>query len=153
MKAAKDILLKAGNKLILPVDIVATDELKEGASTETYSVTNFPADKIGVDIGKESITFFEDELVDAGTIVWNGPVGAFEIPGFDKGSVELANFISNLKCIKIAGGGDTADLLDRTRVADKFTHISTGGGASLEFLAGKKLPGIKALEDNEVEFG
>jgi len=108
---------------------------------------NIPDGKIAVDIGPETVRLFKEELKTAKTIVWNGPLGIFEMDAFSKGTQEIAQFISTLRCTSIIGGGDTAAAIAKFRLEDKMTHISTGGGASLEFLEGKTLPGIAALAD------
>jgi 3-phosphoglycerate kinase len=146
---AKSILEKArqlNKKILLPVDNVVVDNIDPNAKIEVVG-ENIPDGKIAVDIGPETIKLFQEKLKSAKTIVWNGPLGIFEMDAFSKGTQEIAKFIANLKIISIIGGGDTAAAIAKFKLEDKMTHISTGGGASLEFLEGKTLPGIAALTD------
>ncbi|MEK6727061.1 MAG: phosphoglycerate kinase [Candidatus Omnitrophota bacterium] len=146
---AKSILDKAKSlkkEILLPVDHVVVETVDPDAKTEIVG-EEIPEGKIGVDIGPKTIKLFEDRLEPAKTIVWNGPLGIFEMEPFSKGTQELAKFIATLKCTSIIGGGDTAAAIAKFKLEDKMTHISTGGGASLEFLEGKDLPGIAALSE------
>ncbi len=146
---AKGLLDKArslGKEIVLPIDNVITDKVDPAAKTEVCG-ENIPDGKLGVDIGPKSIELFESKLKTAQTIVWNGPVGIFEMDNFAKGSLEIAKFITTIKATSIIGGGDTAAAIAKFKLEEKMTHISTGGGASLEFLEGKNLPGIAALAD------
>jgi len=146
---AKTILNKAkelNKEILLPIDNVVVDNIDANAKTEIVG-ENIPDGKIAVDIGPKTVKLFEDKLSSAKTIVWNGPLGIFEMDAFSKGSLEVAKFIATLKSISIIGGGDTAAAIAKFKLEDKMTHISTGGGASLEFLEGKTLPGIAALSD------
>jgi len=146
---AKNILNKAASlkkEIVLPIDHVVVDTVDPNAPTLIVADA-IPEGKIAVDIGPKSIKLFEDKLSPAKTIVWNGPVGIFEMDAFSKGTQELAKFISTLKATTIIGGGDTAAAVTKFKLEDKMTHISTGGGASLEFLEGKSLPGVAALTD------
>ncbi|MBM3249729.1 MAG: phosphoglycerate kinase [Candidatus Omnitrophica bacterium] len=146
---AKSILEKAGSlnkEILLPVDNVVVDNIDANAAAE-ISGEDVPAGKIAVDIGPKTILLFEDKLKSAKTIVWNGPLGIFEMDAFSAGTLEVAKFISTLKATTIIGGGDTAAAVAKFKLEDKMTHISTGGGASLEFLEGKSLPGIAALSE------
>lgn len=146
---AKFILDKAAKlkkEILLPVDNVIVDTIDANAKAEVCG-DNIPDGKIAVDIGPKTIAAFEEKLKSAKTIVWNGPMGIFEMDAFSKGTKELAAFIGSLKCVSIIGGGDTAAAVAKFKLEDKMTHISTGGGASLEFLEGKDLPGIAALSD------
>ena len=146
---AKKILQDAKSrnvKFLLPVDHVVADKLEAGAKTQT--VKNIPENLMGLDIGPESVELFSDEISRAATIVWNGPMGVFEIPAFAKGTFQLARAVAdNAGATSIVGGGDSVSAVTAAGVADKISHISTGGGASLEFLEGKELPGVKALTD------
>lgn len=146
---AKSILnqAKSLNKVILlPVDNVIVDTIDPNAKVEICG-EDIPDGKIAVDIGPKTIKLFEEKLKSAKTIVWNGPLGIFEMPAFSKGTQEVAKFIANLKCTSIIGGGDTAAAIVKFNLEDKMTHISTGGGASLEYLEGKILPGVAALTE------
>lgn len=148
---AKGILDKAKQanvKIILPVDNVVVDEIKPDAKLEIVG-ENIPAGKIGVDIGPKSIQLFKDNLKTAQTIAWNGPLGIFEMDAFAKGTEEIAKFIAGLKVTTIIGGGDSAAAVAKFKLEDRMTHVSTGGGASLEFLEGKILPGVAALTDKK----
>jgi len=146
---AKSILEQAkqlNKEILLPVDHLVVDNIDANAKTEIVG-ENIPDGKIAVDIGPKTVKLFEDKLKSAKTIVWNGPLGIFEMDAFSKGTLEVAKFIANLKTTSIIGGGDTAAAIAKFKLEDKMTHISTGGGASLEFLEGKTLPGIAALSE------
>jgi phosphoglycerate kinase len=149
LHTAKKILERAETKgvpLILPVDhIIATDAVVDAQARTTNDAT-IPAGFKGLDIGPKTLAKFTDSIKDAKTIFWNGPVGVFEIPAFAKGTIELAKAVANTSATTVVGGGDSVAAVNRAGVASKITHISTGGGASLEFIEGKELPGIKALE-------
>lgn len=139
-----------GNKILLPIDlVVARKEVSEKAVSKLVRVEVIPKDGIGVDLGKESLERFEKELKKAKTIFWNGPVGVFEIEKFAKGTNRIARCLADMekKATTVVGGGDSIAAIDKVGVAEKITHISTGGGASLEFLGGKKLPGIEVLPE------
>lgn len=137
-----------GVKILLPEDAVVVKEISENAPTIIKNISEFEPDDIGVDIGPKSIEKFSKEIAQARTIIWNGPMGIFEIDKFAEGTKEIAKAIANNKnCVSIVGGGDTASAVSKFGLEDKFTHISTGGGASLEFLEGKVLPGISVLLD------
>ena len=140
---ARDLLKSVGSKMMLPVDHVVVSELKEGAPNEV--VETVPADKIGVDIGPKTVEAFSKVIAGAKTIIWNGPMGVFEKPPFDKGTVAVAKAVAESGATSIVGGGDSEKAVKSAGVADKISHISTGGGASLEFLAGIELPGVAAL--------
>jgi phosphoglycerate kinase len=149
LELAKSMLEQAkklGKEIVLPVDHVVVDNIDPTAKTEIVGL-DIPAGKIGVDIGPQTIKLFEDKLKPAKTIVWNGPLGIFEMDAFSKGTLEVAKFIASLKTTSIIGGGDTAAAIAKFNLEDKMSHISTGGGASLEFLEGKNLPGIVALSE------
>jgi phosphoglycerate kinase len=133
-------------RILLPVDNIVVDNIDPSAKTELVG-EDIPDGKIAVDIGPKTVKLFQEVLKDAKTIVWNGPVGIFEMDAFSKGTEDLANYISNLKATTVIGGGDTAAAIAKFKLEDKMTHISTGGGASLEFLEGKILPGVAALTD------
>lgn len=144
---AKSLLEKAGDKIILPVDTVCAADFDNDAPTEIHE-ENIPADLEGLDIGPKSIELFTKELQGAKTVVWNGPMGVFELPTFAKGTIGVCEAIANLEdATTIIGGGDSATAAIQLGYAEKFTHISTGGGASLEYLEGKKLPGVESISD------
>ena len=147
---AKELMEKAkakGVKFMLPVDTRVGKEFKEDTESKTVKCTEIPADWEGFDIGEETIKLFSEELRKAKTVVWNGPLGLFEFPQFAVGTNAIAKVLSEIDATTIIGGGDSAAAVEKAGLADKMTHISTGGGASLEFLEGKKLPGIEALMD------
>jgi phosphoglycerate kinase len=133
-------------KFLLPVDHVVADKMDAGAKAQ--AIKSIPENLMGLDIGPESIELFSEEISRAATIVWNGPMGVFEMPPFAKGTFKLARAVAdNAGATSIVGGGDSVSAIKAAGVADKISHISTGGGASLEFLEGKELPGVKALTD------
>jgi len=144
IELAGKLLKSLGSKLVLPVDHVVVSEIAAGAANE--AVDTIPADKIGVDIGPKTIQKFEQEIKGAKTIIWNGPMGIFEKPPFDQGTVALAKAVADSGATSVVGGGDSEKAIKAAGVASKITHVSTGGGASLEFLAGIELPGVAALE-------
>jgi phosphoglycerate kinase len=143
---ARDLLAKFGAKLVLPVDHVVVSELKEGAPNEV--VDTVPDGKMGVDIGPKTIDAFSKVIAGAKTIIWNGPMGVFEKPPFDKGTVAVAKAVAGSGAVSVVGGGDSEKAVKSAGVTAKISHVSTGGGASLEFLAGIELPGVAALTDN-----
>lgn len=147
---AKELMEKAkskGVKLILPVDTKIGKEFSADTESKTVKYTEIPDGWEGFDIGEETIKLYAQELQNAKTVVWNGPLGLFEFEQFAVGTNEIAKTLANVDAVKIIGGGDSAAAVEKAGLAEKFTHISTGGGASLEFLEGKKLPGIEALQD------
>jgi phosphoglycerate kinase len=152
LKTAKSLLDQYEEKIILPVDIVVADKKEEDANTRVVSITDIPVDMIGLDIGPETVSFFKKRLSDAKTVIWNGPLGMFEIEKFAAGSKEISKYLANSKKTTIIGGGETAEMIRKFGLDKKVTHVSTGGGASLEFLEGKEMPGIKALEENAEMF-
>lgn len=144
---ARELLEKAGDKLILPVDTVCAPDFDNDAPT-TILTGDIPDDLEGLDIGPETIKLFTEELQGAKTVIWNGPMGVFELPTFAKGTIGVCEAIANLKdATTIIGGGDSAAAAIQLGFADEFTHISTGGGASLEYLEGKVLPGVESISD------
>ncbi|MEN2998075.1 MAG: phosphoglycerate kinase [Brevinematia bacterium] len=151
ISVAFDILQKAKEKgvsIVLPEDVVVTDNIENPTKVKTVSKNEIPSDMVGVDIGSATIRLFSDELRNAKTVFWNGPLGVFEKDEFAKGTVEIAKTLANLKdAIKVIGGGDSAAAVAKAGVESKMTHISTGGGASLEFVEGKPLPGVVVLDD------
>lgn len=137
-----------GVKLLIPTDTVAADDFSNDANYKTVGRGEIPADMEGLDIGEESAKLFADAIKGAKTVVWNGPMGCFEMPNFAKGTIEVAKAMAELKdATTIIGGGDSAAAVNQLGFGDKMTHISTGGGASLEFLEGKELPGVAAADD------
>jgi phosphoglycerate kinase len=150
-KAALDKAKKKGVDLLLPIDHVLADKFAADAKTQIFAANGpFPADWMGLDIGPASIELFKKEIADAITIVWNGPMGVFEMPAFAKGTNAIAKAVAaNRDATSIVGGGDSVAAVQKSGVADKISHISTGGGASLEFLEGKTLPGVAALTDKK----
>ena len=147
---AKSLLEKAAQmkkELVLPVDHVVVDKVDAAAATEVTPGVDIPEGKIAVDIGPKTIALFENKIKTARTVVWNGPMGIFEMEPFAAGTRAIANALASSKATTIIGGGDSAAAVAKFKLADKMTHISTGGGASLEFLEGKKLPGIAALSE------
>lgn len=137
---------KKGVKLILPVDTKIGKEFKPDTESKTVAWTEIPDEWEGFDIGEKTIEIFKEELQKAKTVIWNGPLGLFEFDQFAIGTNEIAKALANLEATTIIGGGDSGAAVEKAGLADKMTHISTGGGASLEFLEGKKLPGIECLE-------
>jgi phosphoglycerate kinase len=144
---AKELIEAAGDKLVLPVDSITAAEFSNDVPTEEHT-GDVPAGQMGLDIGPESIALFAQTLEGAKTVVWNGPMGVFEMSNFARGTIGVCEAIANLKdATTIIGGGDSAAAAEQLGFADKFTHISTGGGASLELLEGKELPGLAAIND------
>ena len=133
-------------KFLLPVDHVVAAELKEGVSSFNTEGEDIDGEMVGLDIGEKTVALFEEEISKAKTIFWNGPMGVCEVSPFEKGTHELAKAIAKSDAMSVVGGGDSVAAVNKTGVADKFSHICTGGGASLNFLEGKKLPGLEALK-------
>jgi phosphoglycerate kinase len=144
---AMRLLEKNGDKLFLPSDIVVASELSGTASTEVVGIDGIPADKIGADIGPATQKRYADLIREAKLVVWNGPMGVFEMKPFEAGTRSVAEAMAASGATTIVGGGDSAAAVEKFGLADKMSHVSTGGGASLEFLEGKDLPGIAALAD------
>ena len=144
VELARKLLDQLGGKLLLPVDHVVVDEIAPGAPNQV--VETIPEGKIAVDIGPKTIEHYSQVIATAKTVIWNGPMGIFEKPPFDKGTVALAKSVAQSGAISVVGGGDSEKAIKAAGVSDKISHVSTGGGASLEFLAGIKLPGVAALE-------
>lgn len=146
---AKGLLEKAKGKIILPVDSINAKEFSATAETRVASVTDIQADEMGLDIGPETLKLFTKELQGAKTVVWNGPMGVFEFEKFAKGTIGICEVLANLPdATTIVGGGDSAAAAINNGFEEKFTHISTGGGASLEYLEGRELPGIACLDED-----
>ena len=145
---ARELLARAGDKLILPIDSAVATEFSNDAYAGVVSMNEIPADVLALDIGPETIKLFEKELEGAKTVVWNGPMGVFELENFAKGTIGVCEAIAKLDdAVTIIGGGDSAAAAMQLGYADDFTHISTGGGASLEYLEGKELPGVASISD------
>ena len=148
IELAKQIMEKAGDKLVLPIDNVVAKEFSNDAVATTVPSDQIPADQEGLDVGPKTVELFASYLKDAKTVVWNGPMGVFELPNFAKGTIGVCEAIASLEgATTIIGGGDSAAAAISLGYADKFTHISTGGGASLEYLEGKELPGVASISD------
>ena len=146
----KEILAKAeekGVKILLPVDNVVADDFSNSANIQIVDANNIPDDYEGMDIGPKTIELFKETILAAKTVVWNGPMGVFEMPNFAKGTIAVAQMVADAEATTIIGGGDSAAAVEQLGFADKMSHISTGGGASLEFLEGLELPGIACLQD------
>jgi len=154
LKIVRKMLKKAeehGNKILLPVDLIITKEVSEKTESKLFEIDNIPKDGIGVDLGERSLIEFEKEIKKAKTVFWNGPVGVFEIEKYAKGTNRIAKILADMQgeAVTIIGGGDSIAAIDKAGLTVKMTHISTGGGASLEFLGGKKLPGIEILPNKQ----
>ena len=144
---AKELMAAAGDRLLLPVDHIVAAEFKAGAENE--AVTTIPDGKMALDIGPKTVELFSAVIAESKTIIWNGPMGVFEMPPFDVGTFAVANAVANSGAVSVVGGGDSEKAVKSAGVADKISHISTGGGASLEFLSGLELPGVAALTEKE----
>ncbi|SHH94291.1 phosphoglycerate kinase [Sporanaerobacter acetigenes] len=147
---AKSLMEKANAKnvkLLLPVDTVVAKEFKNDTEYKTVNVDSIPEDMMGLDIGEKTVKLFSEEIENAKTVVWNGPMGVFEMENFKVGTDEIARAMAETSAVTIVGGGDSASAIEKAGFEDKMTHISTGGGASLEFLEGKVLPGIAAISE------
>lgn len=139
----------AGVKMLLPIDVVCAKEFDNNSEKIVCDRENIPADRMGMDIGPKTARQIREELLQAKTVVWNGPMGVFEMPNFAEGTKQVAESLAESDAVSIIGGGDSAAAVQQFGYGDKMTHISTGGGASLEFLEGKVLPGIAVLEEKE----
>lgn len=147
LETAKALLEKSSGKLVLPVDMVIANAFDAEAEKKTIPVGNVPAGWRVLDIGPETVRLFGREIANAGTIVWNGPMGVFEFPRFAEGTFAVAKEVADSKAISVIGGGDSVAAINQSGLSDKITHISTGGGASLEMLEGLELPGLAVLAD------
>jgi phosphoglycerate kinase len=136
-----------GVELLLPADVVVTDKVAEGGSTEIVDASTVPADRAIVDIGPKAVAAYSKALEGAGTVLWNGPMGVFEIPAFAEGTRAIAQALADSPATTVIGGGESVAAVEQMGLADKMSHISTGGGASLELLEGRELPGVAALDD------
>jgi phosphoglycerate kinase len=147
IETAKSLLGKLGDKLVLPVDAVIADKFAEDANAQVVDVDRIPAGWRMLDVGPKTLELYNETLKGAKLIVWNGPVGVFEMPKFAEGTFALAKMLAESGATTVIGGGDSASAVKKAGVAKQMTHVSTGGGASLEFLEGKELPGVAALND------
>jgi phosphoglycerate kinase len=150
VEEAKRLMDAAGERLVLPVDVVVADAMEEGAETQTVPVDAIPSGKMGLDIGPESVEAFRGKIAGASTIFWNGPMGVFEIDAFAKGTEGVARAVAEASeggATSVIGGGDSVAAVNKLGLDDKMSHISTGGGASLEYVEGKELPGVAVLPD------
>lgn len=150
LELCRTILAKARKKdvrILLPVDVVCASEFKNESVKEIVSVENIPKDMMGLDIGPKSVEIFRKEILKSRTVLWNGPMGVFEMSNFESGTKAVAEAVADCPGTTVIGGGDSAAAVSKFNLADKITHISTGGGASLEYLEGMELPGIAALAD------
>lgn len=147
LEMANEILSSGSDKLVLPKDLVIADAFEDSAAKKTIKVGNIPEHWRALDIGPETVKEFSNIIEDAGTVVWNGPMGVFEMPNFAVGTFEVAKAVAQSKAVSIIGGGDSVAAIQESGLSDKVTHISTGGGASLEMLEGIALPGVAALQD------
>ena len=143
----REMMEKAGDKLMLPTDLVIADRFAADANTAVVAADAIPAGHQGLDIGPESSKFFAETVKNAGTVVWNGPMGVFEFDAFANGTLAIAKAMAECDGITVIGGGDSASAIEKMGYADQVTHVSTGGGASLEFMEGKDLPGVACLLD------
>ncbi len=147
LDTARELLAQGSSKLHLPVDVVIADKFEDGAASKVMSMGPIPDGWRILDIGPETVKAFGKVVAAAGTVVWNGPMGVFEFPNFAKGTFGVANAVAESKAISVIGGGDSVAAIQQSGLTDKITHISTGGGASLEMLEGLALPGVAALQD------
>jgi phosphoglycerate kinase len=145
--AAKSILDKSGDKMILPVDAVIADRFDADANVQRIEVDKIPPGWRMMDVGPKTIDLYKNALAGAKLVVWNGPVGVFEMPKFAQGTFALAKLLAESGAVTVIGGGDSASAVKKAGLAKQMSHVSTGGGASLEFLEGKELPGVAALLD------
>ena len=144
---ARELLSEGRAKLALPRDHVVASRFEASAETRTLPIGEIPDGWMGLDIGPATVAAYGEDIRKSKLVVWNGPMGVFEMEPFAQGTVKLAEIVASSDATSIVGGGDSVAAIDRAGVADRITHISTGGGASLEFLAGKKLPGVEVLTD------
>ena len=150
LDTAKDVLERAeqaGVTIHLPQDSLCAKEIEEGVETEVFPSDEIPEGYMGLDAGPEAVSHYQQALEDAKTIFWNGPLGVFETPPFDSGTRAIAQTVASSEAYSIVGGGDSVAAVNASGLADKISHISTGGGASLEFLEGQTLPGVAALTE------
>ncbi len=147
LEEARRLMDEAGDKLVLPVDVVVADRMEESAESEVVGVDSIPSGKMGLDIGPRTVELFEEHISGAKTIFWNGPMGVFEIDAFAKGTEGVAHAVAESGATSVIGGGDSVAAVRKLGLEDRMSHISTGGGASLEYVEGKDLPGVAALPE------
>jgi phosphoglycerate kinase len=147
LEEAKRLMEEAGDRLVLPVDVVVAEAMEEDAESETVPVDGIPAGRMGLDIGQKTVDLFSEHISGASTIFWNGPMGVFEIDAFAKGTEGVARAVAESGATSVVGGGDSVAAVNKLGLEDRMSHISTGGGASLEYVEGKELPGIAVLPD------
>ncbi|HEX7169828.1 MAG TPA: phosphoglycerate kinase [Rubrobacter sp.] len=147
LEEAKRLMDEAGDRLVLPVDVVVADAMEEGAESQTVPVDGIPTGKMGLDIGPETVDLFEKHISGASTIFWNGPMGVFEIDAFAGGTEGVARAVADSEATSVVGGGDSVAAVNKLGLEGEMSHISTGGGASLEYVEGKELPGVAVLPD------
>jgi len=147
LEIARELLTKSGGKLHLPVDVVLADKFVAEAECKTIAAGNVPEGWRILDIGPETVKAYSEVINSAGTVVWNGPMGVFEFPKFAEGTFGVAKAVAASNAVSIIGGGESVAAIQQSGLADQITHISTGGGASLEMLEGLELPGVAALQD------
>ena len=147
LEEAKRLMDEAGDRLVLPVDVVVADAMEEGTNFETVQVDAIPSGKMGLDIGPETVELFEGHISGASTVFWNGPMGVFEIDTFARGTEGVARAVAESGATSVVGGGDSVAAVNKLGLEDEMSHISTGGGASLEYVEGKELPGVAVLPD------
>jgi phosphoglycerate kinase len=149
LEEAKRLMDEAGDRLVLPVDVVVADAMEEGAESQTVPVDGIPSGTMGLDIGPETVDLFEKHISGASTIFWNGPMGVFEIDAFARGTEGVARAVADSGATSVVGGGDSVAAVNKLGLEGEMSHISTGGGASLEYVEGKELPGVAVLPDEE----
>jgi phosphoglycerate kinase len=150
IEMAKEFLIRGKGKLFLPIDTVVANDFANATEIKTVDAEDMPAGFMGLDIGPKTVELFKKQLEGAKTVIWNGPMGVFENPAYAEGTVKICEAIAELPdALTVIGGGDSAAAAKILGFADKFSHISTGGGASLEFMEGKELPGIAAIKEKK----
>ncbi|CAN5671264.1 hypothetical protein BH24ACT22_BH24ACT22_14830 [soil metagenome] len=149
LEEAERLMEKAGEKLVLPLDLIAAEKMEEDADTETVKADKISAGWMGLDIGPETVELFRGHLSDAKTVFWNGPMGVFEMDAFAKGTEGVARAVAESDATSVIGGGDSVAAVNKLGLEGEMSHISTGGGASLEYVEGKELPGVAVLPDKE----
>jgi phosphoglycerate kinase len=147
METANEVWKTLGQRLVLPVDVVCTQQTMSGQPLRTFPTTGIEEGWIAVDIGPNTVALFAERMKGAGTVVWNGPMGIFEIKEFSAGTKAIGEAIASSGAYTLVGGGDTAAAVDALGLAGRFSHVSTGGGATLEYLEGKELPGVAVLKE------